>query len=158
MTTTFIPTTPPATDPNEDSIPNLSFWPALSLTAFRDGYRVDTVVTDTEAKQAIATAARQVNAELADWQALQEAAGAVTLADVDSPDYGGVSEHIANYLDAVYHRAKASVIQDYRDTDTTKSGHDRADDMEGQADIAMARSRSAVRAILGKHRATVELI
>lgn len=156
--TTFIPTTPPATDPAEDAIPNLAFWPALSLAAFRDGYRVDTVVTDTEAKQEIATAARQVNAELAAWQALQEAAGAATLADVASPVYGEESEHVANYLSAVYHRAKARVIQDYRDTDTTKSGHDRADAMEGQADIVMARSRSAVRAILGKPRATVELI
>lgn len=158
MTSSFLPTTPPATDPAEDTIPNLAFWPVLSLAAFRDGYRVDTVVTDTEAKQAIATAVRRVNAELADWQALQEAAGAATLADVASPVYGEVSEHVANYLSAVYHRAKAMVIEDNRDTDTTKSGHDRADDMEGQADIAMARSRSAVRAILGKHRATVELI
>jgi hypothetical protein len=156
--TTFIPTTPPETDPAQDSVPNLPFWPSLSLAAFREGYRVDTVVTAAEARQAIATAARRVNAELADWQALQAAAGYATLADVEAPLYGEQSEHVANYLGAVYHRAKALVIQDYRDTDTTKSGHDRADDMTGQADIAMARSRSAVRAILGQPRATVELI
>lgn len=156
--TSFIPTTPPETDPAEDSIPNLPFWPALSLAAFRQGYRVDTVVSADEAKQRIATAARQVNAELAVWQATQELAGSATLADVASPLYGEQSAHVASYLDAVYHHAKALVIQDNRDTDTTKSGHNRADAMDDQADIALARSRSAVRAILGVSRSTVELI
>lgn len=153
--TTFIPTTPPADDPAQDAIPNLAFWPAISLSAFRAGYRIDTTVDPAEARHALELAVREVNAELVIWK---EAQGVATLADVPSPVYGDQTAHQATYLSAVYHRAKAQLVQDYRHYDTTNSGHDRADAMDEQADIYLARSRSAIRAILGISRSTVELI
>lgn len=155
---TFISTTPPTNDPATDAIPNLAFWPALSLQAFRDGYRVDTTVSDEQARDAILSAARAVNGDLAAWQASQVVAGYATLADVPSDAYDDDTAHVLNYRAAVYNHARALVTEDYRTYDATREGHDRADAMQPQADTWLARARTAIRAILGVPRSTVELL
>lgn len=155
---TFIPTTPPTNDPSADAVPNLAFWPALSLQAFRDGYRVDTTVSDEHARDAILSAARAVNRDLAAWQASQVVAGYATLDAVPAAIYGEDTVHVLNYRAAVYNHARALVTEDYRTYDATREGHDRADAMQPQADTWLARARTAIRAILGVPRSTVELL
>ncbi|BFM16277.1 head completion/stabilization protein [Maricurvus nonylphenolicus] len=142
----------------EISIPNNGFFPDLSLTDFKTQYRVDNPVSDEAARMAVQMAMITTNGVLATWHAEQIASGYLNLEVVPAPTYEDISEKVLQYQTAVYYRAKADIVDQYRDYDTTKSGHDRADEMESKTDDYIAKAHNAVSDLLGKSRSVVELI
>lgn len=144
--------------PAEDSLNNTAFWPELSVDGFRTAMRVDSVTTPERARQALSIAVLDVNRRLLPWQQAQQAAGHATWKDVpprpDQPE-GGL-EHL--YLNAVWCLAKATLIERYRDYDTTHQGQTNEADAP---DIAADYRRDgswAISDLTGQPRTTVELI
>lgn len=122
------------------------YFPDVRLADFRRSMRVDDIASDARTAWQITTAMLFVNAETESWRARQTA-------DVLPP-----GSATACYRLAIYHRAKAYLIEQYRDVDTTKSGHDRAEEMEIRIKVYLQRSREALRQLIGTPRMTVELL
>lgn len=156
----FAPTNNP-NDASDQTVGNLAFYPAIEVATFRSATRTQDTVTDQRVIQAMRTAIRDTNRELAVWRAEQEAAGHATLADVPGDgDYGdgepGTPTH--RYLTAVYSRAKALLVEWYRDENTTDPGDARATGYASTRDVYLREAIEAVRDLLGEPRTTVELI
>lgn len=142
----------------ENTVANNGFFPNLSLNDFKKNYSVDNPIADDSARNAVVNAMIDSNRLLALWHAEQIKAGHLTLAAVPAQQYGDVSEKTMLYQRAVYFRAKADLVGQYRDYDTTARGHDRADEMEPKADDYRQQSHEALSALMDEPRAVVELI
>ncbi|WP_275098061.1 head completion/stabilization protein [Sedimenticola hydrogenitrophicus] len=140
------------------TVKNLAFYPDLNLDNFRALYRIDTTVKNEVAIDALINAMVATNAELKAWRAEQEAAGHAALADVPADSYDGTSEKITHYLTAVYSRAKALLVERFRDFDSTGAGHGRADDLNLTTGDYLQQTRESLRALKGLPRTIVELI
>ncbi|MBS9781220.1 MAG: head completion/stabilization protein [Gammaproteobacteria bacterium] len=123
------------------------FYPAIILSDFRQVMRVDDSVTDSRAVQQIKTAVYMITADIVQWR--ESARLNKRTLTIDQAEL---------YKMAVYNKAKALIIENYRDIDTTKSGHNRADGMETRIDTYLARSRECQRLLTDKPRTTITLI
>lgn len=151
----------PTDDPNStagQSVANIAFFPAISVDAFRATTRLQDTVTDGRVVQALRESVITTNRELAAWREAQTALGYADLGSVPADAYGDITELEHHYLAAVYAHAKALLMEQYRDIDTTDAGQRRAAEFDGTVDSWRREAREAIRAILGVHRATVELI
>lgn len=143
----YIPHQQPTDPAVDDNIANTdAFYPAVSLADFRRTMRVDDIATDARVAEQIRTAMLMINGEIAFWRAQQTA---TELSDEQAKAY---------YRIALYHRAKAYIIEQYRDVDTTKSGHDEASALETRINVYLQRSREALRMLINVGRMTVVLI
>jgi hypothetical protein len=152
-------TTPAA--PEVKDIANDGFFPDISMPAMRDAMRLDTTVTDARLRPALVDAILTANALLRDWQAVHLAAGVEKLADLAAPQIDGESRFVALYRRAVYSFAKADVFESYRDYDTTAGALTDKKNMEWMdtaPDVQRRNAHWAINDILGRTRATVELI
>lgn len=149
----FIATNNSAEEPEQ--VINNGFFPDINVSQFRTVMRVDQTVTSERTVQAIQDAMITINNELQAWQNNSQSE---SLSDIPSENYGDKTKLEHLYQAALFNRAKGLLIESYRDYDSTKSGHDRADEMETRIDDYLRRSREAIRNILGISRMTVELI
>lgn len=150
MTSAFIPHNRPSVAV-EDSITNPdAFYPNFSVLNFRSAMRVDDTVTDSRCKEQLLTAIRFINAELNSLLYREQ----YYPNDTQLP----IGVDMDWYITAVYHRAKAYIIEQYHDIDTAKTGQDRADNMEARIDVYLQRSREVLRQLLHRSRATIKLI
>lgn len=132
------------------------FYPALSMTVFRDGFRVPATMTDSRVKQALRDAALKIIYDLKPFR--ESNAAHLTLLSVPSEVFDGVSVLALAYQTAVFAEAKASLTETYRDFDSTQSGHEEADKLEMGIDDYRRVSRENIRRILGKPRATIRIL
>jgi hypothetical protein len=149
------------------TLPNMEFFPDIALRDFQSRYRVDNGAGEDRQIQALQQAMTRINRELLDDSAMEEGTnwvcqqvrnGFFSLETVPANHYGDCNEKVMQYRTAVYAHAKARLVERYRDTQTTRLGHDRADDLELTADDYDQESREAVRQLLGKPRCTIELV
>lgn len=151
----FVATAPaPATD----SISSGDWYPDIDPTDARAVMRVDGTVTNERLTESIQNAMSAVEDCLDAWQQQQVALGRATLADVPSKQIGGVSRLVLLYKRAVYATVQAELLENYRNFDTTATAAKRADTMDETVDDYRRAVRYAVRDILGRPRADVELI
>lgn len=144
MSSAFIPHRA-GVDPAHDSIANPDgFYPALTVREWKTLLRVDDNVSAARSQEILANAQYLIQAELAAWRAEQTAP--LTLPQTH------------HYRQAVYQRAKAHELEQYRDIDTGEAGSRRAEGLESRIDTALQRSRESLRLLLGKSRATIRLI
>lgn len=151
----------PTVDPNStsgQSVVNIAFFPDVSVDAFRATTRLQDTVTDGRVVQALRESVITINNELRAWREQQTALGYDSLGSVPADAYGDITELEHHYLAAVYAHAKALLMEQYRDIDSTDAGKRRAAEFDGTVDSWRREAREAVRAILGTPRATVELI
>lgn len=152
--TAFIPSDNPAADA-PTTVANDGWFPGLALADFY----AETGQGKTFAPERVAAAIRaaiiEINTAIAEWRALQTAD---TLETVPATDYGGTSEKVILYRAAVFCRARAQLLANTRDFDSTKDGHDRADKLEATADDYLRQSNEAVSRLTGRARTVVELI
>jgi hypothetical protein len=141
-----------------EPIRNDPFYPDVSLEHARDTMRLDGNVTDVRLRHELLDAIASVNDELRTFRAVRRGAGIERLADVPAEPLDGESVLLHHYRRAVYCLAKASLIERYRDYDSTGEGARRADELEPQGDELRRDARWAISAILGLPRVTVELI
>lgn len=154
----FIATAPSSTRaPAATIVTNDGFFPDIDLDQLREKMRLDGTVTHARLQDATVLAIGTVNNELQTWKAMRLAAGDVTMADT-LPKVNGESFYLALYRSAVYRTAKADLTERYRDFDSTKSGEDKAEQLEMTIDDDRRHARWAISDILGRRRITVELI
>ena len=139
-------------------ITNDGWFPDIDLVDVRAAVRLDGTVTNERLRPALVDAIVSVNQDLYTWQGARASLGAQSLADVEAPTIDGESVYVSRYRTAVYHLARAALTERYRDFDSTKSGHQKADELECTIDDDRRTARWAVRDILGVSRMTVELI
>lgn len=142
----------------DQPIVNHPFFPALALSVFRETMRIDNVATAPRARHALYSAMLEVNGRLADWMIDQLADGHEELASVPCRAGHPDDAMIELYYRAVFAIAKSTLIERYRDYDTTGKGAARADDLEIGIDELRRDAAWAINDIVGKPRTTVELI
>jgi hypothetical protein len=152
----FVATAEPKTP--DAIVRNDGWFPDIGLEALRAAMRLDGTVTHERLREATVNAMASVNAELHTWQAHHVAVGHADLACVPAPAVGGESVQLARYRRAVYHLAHADLTERYRDFDTTKSGAQRAEDLDATIAHARRNARWALSDLRGVPRTTVELI
>ncbi|WP_176038911.1 head completion/stabilization protein [Burkholderia multivorans] len=153
--------TPPLAQPPQTAAPpiaNDAFYPDVSLEHARDTMRLDGSVTDARLRHELLAAIASVNDELRTARTAWRDAGFARLADVPADQLDGESVLLQHYRRAVYCLAKATLIERYRDYDTTGDGARRADDLEPQSDELRRDARWAISDIVARPRVTVELI
>lgn len=151
------PTTPDA-PANAGTLSNDGWYPDIDLDDLRDEMRLDGTVTFPRLRGSTLDAMMSINAELASWQAVQLAAGRSNLASVPSPALGGVSTQVLRYRRAVYNLVRADMTEQYRGYDSTKTGGQKAEDLEETICQSRRNVRWALNDLRGIPRSTVELI
>lgn len=157
----LIATAPAATQDAPDGanvITNDGWFPDIDMLHVRKAVRLDGTVTDERLRGALVIAMAAINDDLRTFAGAHASLGVLTLADVLAPTIDGESINLARYRNAVYYTARADLVEKYRDFDSTKSGHQAADQLENTVDDDRRTARWAVRDILGVGRMTVELI
>ncbi|MBU70851.1 head completion/stabilization protein [Spongiibacter sp.] len=147
---------------NEPDLPNIPFFPPVSPSIFRDAMDVDTTVSTERINMALQLSLMEVNNSLAVWSAAQIELGNATLAATKDTVYGedeqAVNHQEKLYQSAVFHLAKARVVEHMRDFDSTAAGHNKADELSQPIDDFKREARRNVRAIMGQPGTVVELI
>lgn len=149
----FVPSSNP--DASDSTVQNDGFFPDIELNSVRNRTGLSDIFTSERILAATGDAMIEINATLSAWAADQTAS---TLEDVPAKTYGEVNEKVHLYITAVCARVRAILVDTTRDYDSTKSGHDRADALEGTSDRWMQMSNEAISRLMDRKRTTVELI
>jgi len=150
--------TVPTAEETEANITNDGWFPDINLTTIRDLTRLDGTITSARLRESTISAILTVNSELDAWKQTQLAAGNASLAAIESLSIDGISYNIHRYLRAVYCLSKASIIERYRDYDSSNDGNKRADELEPTVGDLQRDARWAINDILHLSRSTIELI
>lgn len=145
-------------EPADLIIENHAFFPELDLSDFRTAMRVDNVATEDRAHHALTAGMMETNRRLAEWMQFQQAEGKATLAEVPVSAGQPPNEKTYLYKRAVYALAKASLVERYRDYDTTGNASGRADQLEENLDELRRDAAWAINDLTEKPRSTIELI
>ncbi|EDW0031131.1 head completion/stabilization protein [Salmonella enterica subsp. enterica] len=135
-----------------------TFWPEVLLRDLRLASRIPGRTTTSRLKFVTTEAVAHVTDQLDDWRGIQESAGYSTLADVPARMLNGESVKVYRYRRAVYSAARALILENARDVDTTEKGDRKADALEVQTDDLWRDVRWAIADIRGTQRLFVELV
>ncbi|EJN4217824.1 head completion/stabilization protein [Salmonella enterica] len=135
-----------------------TFWPEILLRDLRLASRIPGRTTTSRLKFVTTEAVAHVTDQLEDWRGIQESAGYSTLADVPARMLNGESVKVYRYRRAVYSAARALLLENARDVDTTEKGDRKADALEVQTDDLWRDVRWAIADIRGTQRLFVELV
>ncbi|MGO4704066.1 head completion/stabilization protein [Dyella sp. 2RAB6] len=141
-----------------DPITAGDWFPSIDPKDARAVMRIDGSVTKERLVECLAVAISSVEDELDAWQQQQQALGRASLKDVPSKVIAGESRLVLLYRRAVYATAQAELVERYRELDATEAGQRRADVLQSTADDHRRLARYAIRDLLGRPRATVELL
>ncbi len=153
--TAVVPNSPP---PIEATIVNDGWFPDIDPAKLRAEHRIRDNVTAERLRGAIIGAIVTTGNQLAAWQATRMATTPTALADVPAPKINGTSRNVLLYLRAIGAYAKAELVESYRDIDTTSAGQREADQLEPSVVELRRDALHAIRDILGRTRARIELI
>lgn len=158
---------PPSADaePPEETTPDVvqgdGWWPDIDIVDLRKAARIDTTVTPERLREAVRFAMLTIDGDrpVACWREGLEESGAASLDAVpDQPTVGGIKRLVALYTRAIASHVAADLAERLRDAATTSAGHDRADELETAADVHRRNARWALADLVGRARATCELI
>jgi len=150
--------TTPDTPADAATIENDGWFPDIDLNDLRLAMKLDGTATFERLRLSAIDAIATVNADLGKWQAAQTAAGFADLASVPAPKLAGTSIQVQRYTRAVYHLTHADITERYRGYDSTKSGGQKAEDLEETICTSRRNARWAMNDIRGIARSTIELI
>lgn len=150
--------TVPMAAPGATTLTNSAFWPEFQTQYLRAALRLDGTVTDVRLIDAAVQAMVSVNRDLRDWRSARQLDGYQSLEAVPAETVNGEHELVVLYRRAVLARTKASLIERYRDIDTTPAGDQKADRLEPAITDCYRDARFAIRDILGVGHTTVALI
>lgn len=142
----------------DETIINNGFFPNIELLAVRNAMRIDGTVINERLKQAVIEAMATVNADLKSYRLNAQQAQKPNLQACDDEQINGESVLVYKYKRAVYCLAIANLYERYRSYDSTKDGHDKAEELESTAGDLKRDYHFAVRDILGENRMISELI
>lgn len=151
---------PPATP--EAVIANDGWFPDMDPAQVRAACMLDGTVTDERLRQALQVAMLSVNAELQTWADEQRVRwGYTSLGDVPAPQVGGQSAKLLHYRRAVHACMQADLLDTYRGMAAVGTGNkiDRShDDLQQNSCDHRRNQRWAISALLGRARATIDLL
>lgn len=154
----FLANQSPPTAAAEPRLENDGWFPDVKPDLVRAQSRLDGTVTVERLRAALLLAMATVNAELADLKARQLALGVYSLEDMPGPELAGQRVWLLHYQQAIVSHVQCSLIESYRDFDTTAAGDTKADKLEARIDSHRRDLRWAISALLARPRTTVELI
>ena len=140
-----------------DTVENDGFWPDLSITDFVKTCRIPPVYNAEQERNMLIMAMSGVNIELNSFKERAIANNQRHSSDICMA-YGTESATTVQYKQAVYQRAKASLLVHF----ATLSRKDEAENLAKEStetnESLMALSQHAIRNILGMPMATVRLL
>ncbi|EBJ6189011.1 capsid assembly protein [Salmonella enterica] len=145
-------------DDGDEKVTAGTFWPEILLRDLRLASRITGRTTTSRLKFVATEAVAHVTDQLEDWRGIQESAGYSTLADVPARMLNGESVKVYRYRRAVYSAARALLLENARDVDTTEKGDRKADALEVQTDDLWRDVRWAIADMRGTQRLFVELV
>ena len=144
--------------PTAQTITNNGFFPSINSDELVKTQKLDGAISAERIVFALTLAMSDCNQSLVGWQLLQQAAGYTQLDDVPSTQINAISRLVTLYKQAVFSTAKAHLIEQYRDYDTTASGNKKAEDVGSNIDVYRRDAQWALSDMQGKSRSVVELI
>lgn len=141
---------------DDATLENHPFYPDLAVADFRKAMRVDSLATPERAEFALRSALMEVNRRLIAFQRANE--HLLKLANVPAAYGQPADEKRELYRRAVFALAKASLIERYRDYDSSAKAQGRADQLEENIDELRRDAAWAISDLVGRSRATVELV
>lgn len=135
-----------------------NWWPEIDPAAAMAALRIDGNVSAERLRAALVEGMVHAIEQLGQWKIDRLAEGHARLADVPAPEIDGESAHLARFRRAVYGYAAASLAEQYRATDATGAGAQRAELIEAPIEVLRRDARWAISDILGRPRTVVELI
>ena len=153
--TAVVPGAPPTV---EAVVVSDGWFPSVDPAKTRDEYRIRDNVTPARLRKAIIGAILSVGNQLAVWQAAQMLSGRASLESVPARQVDGTSRLVLLYARAIGSYAKAELVETYRDIDATTAGQRQVDDLEPSIVELRRDAIHAIRDILGRTRARIELI
>ncbi|WP_417795912.1 head completion/stabilization protein [Terasakiella pusilla] len=156
--TTFVPSHTP--DLQEDIVvTNNGFYPDLSVTDFKTAMDIGSDISLTRAKTCLQAAMIEVNESLKNWRANLPDLNSLDQWPVAADDtYGEINAKVFHYKRAIFNRARAVLIDQMRDYDTTKTGLDKAEQLSETTKLYYRQSHEALARLMDRTRTTVELI
>lgn len=142
-------------------IKNDGFFPDIDIAHMREAIRLDGTVTDARLITATVNAIIFVNDQVKELKGSAQYAGHISMAAIPADQVNQQSVLISHYLRAVYCTAKADLIEQYKDYDTTATSLDDKKLVSFLANGPDEERRNAAWAIsnlMGRHHVTVELI
>jgi len=132
------------------TITNIDFYPDLSLGVFQEVYRIPTSYTEDLVVSKISLSIAEINHSLSQKKIDWEAESFNALDETTSVEIGGINEAVLFYERAVYCKAKALCLMEYKSIAVRDvSAHIARDDDEHHA-TWIEESNAALRALLGE--------
>ena len=135
-------------------------WPSIMPANFRAVMRLDGTVNAERARSALIDAILRVQAELSDWLAASDQAGAATFnnAIADDKQIDDLPRRAHHYIGAVYCYAAAKLNDRMANFDATHQGMNRADETLPSKHTLERDGIAHIRAIKGEPSGDVELL
>lgn len=143
-------------DFDDATLTNDGFWPDLSVKDFQSQRTIPADIDAATIRQALLTAAGEINDDLVSVAARYRSAGHERAADVPGVEIDGENLLCARYCKAVYARAKADLMGEFASVGRRES-HPGQESDETRSSL-IAESTLAVRRIKGLKRITVAMI
>lgn len=140
------------------TIINDGWFPDIEPERFKLEARAADDITDDVLERSLLVAMAKANRSLRAFKAQQLGKGKSSLAAVDSTMLGGKNLFEIYYTEAVYSAAKAGLLEQYADTDTTVLASSNVDLKSASADKFYRDFTDAVETIQGRSRSTIKLI
>ena len=142
----------------EAVVVNDGWFPDIDPAQIRKAFRIRDSVTPERLRKAIIGAILKAGNQLEAWQTARAALAPTGLAAVPAKTIDGESRYVLLYLRAIGTYAKAELVEEYRDTDTTTGGQRDVDDLEPSIAELRRDGLYAIRDVLGRPRVRSELI
>lgn len=132
---------------------NNGFWPDLNLKDFQAQRSLPPDIEADTIAQALIAAVTEVNAELASVEAKHKGQGHAAAADVPGVEMAGINGLCAQYIKAVFARAKADLLGEFA-TVGRRETHPGQESAETRAGL-LAEASVVIRRMKGLKRVTV---
>lgn len=143
----------------DTTIENDGFWPNINAGDFERLRGTPAAQDDERIAHAVVNAIASVNLQLSDLKAKYIAAGHASAAAVPAfPKVNDKNLIVIQYQSAVFARAKADLLPDFATVSQKKEGDHLAERSQETKNELLAESERIIRNMLGKNRASVELI
>ncbi|EGR1512121.1 head completion/stabilization protein [Vibrio vulnificus] len=143
----------------ETKIKNDGFWPDIEAGDFERLRGTPAAQDDERIAHALVNAVSSVNLQLEILKARYMAEGIVKAEDINAfPKIEGKNRVVIQYQSSVFARAKADLLADFATVHQKKEGDHLAERSQETKNELLAESERIIRNMLGKNRASVELI
>lgn len=139
------------------NISNDGFYPDLTVDELRNRTGLGSEFKDARIIALAVDAMIEINTTIMSWrQSLNPAYS--QLASIPCAAYGDEPEKVHLYKTALCTRIRAVVLETTRDYDSTRDGHNKADQLEAVSGTWFRQSAEAIARLTDRNRATIELI